>query len=97
MTTGELIVASDGELALKVGHWAKEKLHYIRRHCQIFNTGMKRQWSTRTYIDLFAGPGICLVQTTREEINGSPLLALSCEVPFTHYFFNDVQPELSGH
>jgi len=92
MGTVELVIASDGELALKVGRWAKEKLHYIRRYCYIFNKGMKIQWAIRTYTDLFAGTGICLVRTTKEEIYGSPLLALSCEVPFTHYFFNDLQP-----
>jgi len=55
---------------------------------------MKGKWAVRTYIDLFAGPGMCLVQGARKEINGSPLLALSCEVPFTHYFFNDADPDV---
>ncbi len=91
MATGELVIGSDGELTIKVGHWAKDKLFYIRRYCDIFNTAMKGKWAIRTYIDLFAGPGKCLVETTKKEINGSPLLALSCEVPFTHYFFNDIQ------
>jgi len=90
MATGELVVGSDGELVIKVGRWAKEKLHYIRRYCHIFNMGMRGQWAIRAYIDLFAGPGMCLIQSTKQEINGSPLIALSCEVPFTHYFFNDV-------
>ena len=94
MKTGELVVGSDGELTITIGRWAKEKLHYIRRYCHIFNVGMKGQWAIRTYIDLFAGPGKCLVQRTKEEINGSPLLALGCEVPFTHYFFNDIQPSV---
>ena len=94
MATGELVVASDGKLAIKVGLWAKSKLHYIRRYCHIFNMGMKDKWAIRTYIDLFAGPGMCLVETTKEEINGSPLLALGCQVPFTHYFFNDIRPDV---
>ncbi|MDH5695254.1 MAG: three-Cys-motif partner protein TcmP [Dehalococcoidia bacterium] len=94
MATGDLVVASDGKLAIEVGPWAKDKLHYISRYCYIFNMGMKDKWSIRTYIDLFAGPGMCLVQTTKREINGSPLLALSCKVPFTHYFFNDIDPDV---
>lgn len=56
--------------------------------------GMKDQWAIRTYIDLFAGPGACVVEKTGEEILGSPLIALSCKIPFTHYFFNDIKPEL---
>lgn len=94
MPTGDLIVGSDGELTLVVGRWSKDKLFYIKRYCNIFNTGMKDKWSVRTYIDLFAGPGKCFVETTKEEIAGSPLLALSCKVPFTHYFFNDLQPDV---
>lgn len=94
MSTGDLVVGSDGELTLTVGRWAKDKLFYIGRYCDIFSRGMKGKWSNRTYIDLFAGPGMCLVQTTKKEIKGSPLLALSCKVPFTHYFFNDIDPDV---
>ena len=57
MATGDLIAGSDAKLVLKVGPWAKRKLHYINRYCEIFNAGMKNKWSIRTYIDLFAGPG----------------------------------------
>jgi three-Cys-motif partner protein len=88
--TGDLVLSSDGKLAMTVGPWAKEKLHYIRRYCYIFNTGMKGKWGTRTYIDLFSGPGKCIIETTGEEIDGSPLIALKCDVPFSHYFFNDI-------
>ncbi|MBC8273515.1 MAG: three-Cys-motif partner protein TcmP [Chloroflexi bacterium] len=91
MATGDLVVGSDGELVLKVGPWAKGKLFHIRRYCHIFNMGMRNKWPVRAYIDLFAGPGKCLIEETKEEIDGSPLVALSCKVPFTHYFFNDVQ------
>jgi three-Cys-motif partner protein len=52
---------------------------------------MKRQWIIRTYIALFAGPGKCRIQKTEKGMKSSPILSLSCEVPFTHYFFNDDQ------
>jgi len=94
VATGDTVISSDGELAIEVGPWAKDKLHYISRYCYIFNTGMKDKWATRTYIDLLAGPGRCVVEETGEEILGSPLIALSCKTPFTHYFFNDVKPKL---
>jgi three-Cys-motif partner protein len=92
MPTGDLIIGSDGEITLVVGRWSKDKLFYIKRYCDIFNAGMKDRWTVRTYVDLFSGPGECSIETTKEEIEGSPLLALGCKVPFTHYFFNDIQP-----
>jgi three-Cys-motif partner protein len=89
MPTGDLVLGSDGYQDLMIGPWAKEKLFYIQNYCDIFNTGMRGKWAARTYIDLFAGSGRCVVEGTQEEIDGSPLIALHCKVPFTHYFFND--------
>jgi len=92
--TGDFVIGADGKHVIKVGPWAKDKLFYIGRYCYIFNAGMKNKWPIRTYIDLFAGPGRCLIEGTMEEIDGSPVIALKCEVPFTHYFFNDIEPSL---
>ncbi len=92
MPTGKPSLASDGEWAIEIGPWAKEKLLYIRSISDVFNIGMKNKWSTRKYIDLSTGPGICVVGKTEEEIHGSPLIALGCKTPFTHYFFNDINP-----
>lgn len=89
MANDTVDLGSDGQLVVKLGPWAKEKLFYIDRYCNIFNTGMKGRWETRCYIDLFAGPGRCLIRGTDEEVDGSPLVALKCRTPFTHYFFND--------
>lgn len=94
MPTGDFVIGADGKHVIKVGPWAKDKLFYIGRYCYIFNAGMKNKWPIRTYIDLFAGPGRCLIEGTKEEIDGSPVIALKCEVPFTHYFFNDIEPSL---
>lgn len=88
--TENLRVGSDEDLVAEVGPWAKEKLFYIDRYCYIFNQAMKRKWPTRVYVDLFAGPGRCVLRGTGEEIDGSPLVALKCTVPFSHYFFNDL-------
>ena len=90
MATGEEILCSDGELGIKVGAWAPEKLHYLGLYCDIFNKGMKNKWPTRTYVDIFSGPGKCIIETSQNEIYGSPLVSLNCEIPFTHYLFNDI-------
>lgn len=93
MPSDDLVICSDGQLARLVGPWAHEKLHYIRAYCDIFNIGMKDKWKNRVYIDLFSGPGKCINKETSEEFDGSPLIALKCREPFTHYFFNDKDPK----
>lgn len=92
MQTLKFELGQDGNLVLPLGPWAEEKLFYIGRYCEIFNTAMRAKWGTRVYIDLFAGPGRSLVRSTGEEIDGSPLVALKCRFPFTHYYFNDSDP-----
>ncbi len=94
MPTGDIVTGSDGRLVIRIGPWAKDKLFYVKGICEIFNTGMKNKWAIRAYVDLFAGPGSCVVGETSEEIPGSPIVALRCRLPFTHYFFNDLKPEL---
>ena len=56
----------------------------------MFNGGMKNKWSTRAFVDLFAGPGLCKDRNTGHEFFGSSLEALRCKVPFTHLFLNDI-------
>lgn len=96
MPTGDLVLGSDGQVSIAAGPWAEDKLYYFRRYCNIFNTAMRYKWRSRAYIDLFSGPGKCLVEGTGEEIDGSPIVALTCRVPFTHYFFNDRDPAAIG-
>ena len=50
---------------------------------------MRQKWNRLVYIDLFAGPGVCRVRKTGEEVPGSPLLALQAKYRFTDCFFND--------
>lgn len=71
----------DGLPARVSGDWTREKLYYVSRYMHIFSQGMKRRWAARVYIDLLAGPGICVDDVG--EFDGSPLLAVQCEEPFT--------------
>jgi three-Cys-motif partner protein len=82
-------LASDGKPAIPSGIWALDKLHYLKNYCEIFSTGMKNLWEHRIYIDLFSGPGICVIEDTGGEQLGSPLISLGCKTPFTHYYFID--------
>jgi three-Cys-motif partner protein len=77
-----VITASDGLPARSVGLWSKDKLRVVGNYMGIFTRSMKGKWNGLTYVDLFAGPGICVVEDTGEELRGSPLLALDTRRPF---------------
>ncbi len=86
-------IASDGYLAIEFGNWAVDKLSHLEKYCTTFNTATYKRWKNRIYIDLFSGPGKCIIKGTKKEFSGSPLLALNCDIPFTHYYFNDINFE----
>lgn len=87
------IVASDGLPARSAGLWAKKKLELLKEYIHRFTVGMKPtdkkkyNWKGLVYIDLFAGPGKCIIRETQEEINGSPLIARTAPWPFTEMYF----------
>ena len=79
----------DGLLMRESGPWVAEKLDYVKRYINVFETSMRRKWSRRHYIELFAGPGKCVCRRTGMVYLGSPLLALTTKYPFTDYLFVD--------
>ena len=81
---------ADGLPAMRVNVWARRKHHYLDRYLDIFAGGMKNKWSRRVYIDLFAGPGRCVLEGTEEFVDGSPLIAL--RHPFTDHIYVDLEP-----
>lgn len=84
----------DGLLMRPSGSWVAEKLDYLERYINIFETSMhSKPWRKRHYIDLFAGPGKCLVSETGAVYLGSPLLSLTTPHPFTDYFFVDMDSD----
>ena len=86
-------IGSDGLPILGQGAWSRDKLHFVSYFSDLFNRGMKGLWSKRAYVDLFAGPGRCIDRDANAEFDGSPLMALKRTPPFTHLFFNDINPE----
>jgi three-Cys-motif partner protein len=79
----------DGLLVRDSGRWVVEKLDYLERYINVFETAMRMKWPRRCYMDLFAGPGKCVCRTTGAVYLGSPLIALSTRYPFTDYIFVD--------
>ena len=83
----------DGLAMRPAGIWAREKLDYLRRYIDVFETAMRNKWSVRHYIDLFAGPGKNIDRDSGTVFLGSPLVALNTTYPFTDYFFVDACEE----
>ena len=84
----ELTTASDGLPALSVAEHAKEKEDTLRNITGIFTQAMRKKWPGKLYyVDPFCGPGKCLIRTSEEETDGSPIIAAG--VPFTRYYFAD--------
>jgi len=92
MSGQRLITASDGLPALVTGQWSVDKDDYIHRLADIFSTGMKNKSRYRCLIDIFAGPGRCVIEGSKSEFLGSPLQVLGIRDRFTHYIFNDLDP-----
>lgn len=80
----------DGSAARVVGAWAAEKQHYVGQYMTIFARGMSKSWPRRVYVDLFAGPGMCVTRGTDDFFDGSPLIAL--QRPFTDHIYVDLDP-----
>jgi three-Cys-motif partner protein len=83
----------DGLLMRPAGAWAAEKLDYLSRYIEVFETSMREIWPIRNFIDLFAGPGKNQVKNTRQVLLGSPLIALKTKHAFTSYYFIDSDPD----
>jgi three-Cys-motif partner protein len=94
----DFAIASDGLPALLIKPHTLEKLNTIQSYIDQFATAMKptgrntgfRGFQERNYIDLFSGPGMCVVQGSDQEVPGSPILALSARFPLSNYYFADI-------
>ncbi|MCB9134141.1 MAG: three-Cys-motif partner protein TcmP [Anaerolineales bacterium] len=86
-------IASDGLPALVIKQHSLEKLHYFQRYIYQFTTALKSKFNERNYIDLFSGTGLCIVNETNEEVNGSSLIALTATAPFTNYYFIELDQQ----
>ncbi len=86
-----LYSAVDGLNVRPSGPWIRKKHFYLRRYADIFSKGMKNKWPQRTFIDLFSGPGKCVIESTKEELDGSPLIVMGFD--FTHYIFIEQDSE----
>jgi three-Cys-motif partner protein len=84
----ESVAKSDGLPARPSGPWIRTKHKLLAYYADLFATGMKNRWANRIYLELFSGPGKCLIRDTAEEDLGSPLKVIEHE--FTKFIFTEM-------
>ena len=97
------LTGSDGLPVRETGRWVYDKNYYIERYFDIFSRGVGKKWKGKlAYVDLFAGVGRNFVRENKDEVDGSPLLAL--KHGFAKYVFVDkphimkvLEKRISGH
>ncbi len=75
----------DGLPVREVGHWSEKKLFFWNRYIEITTSAMvgHPKWQAGLiYVDLFAGPGVCMIKGSKTCIPGSPLIAANAPKAF---------------
>lgn len=70
------------------GPWIETKHRLLAYYADIFATSMKSKWQSRVYLELFSGPGRCVIRDSGIEQPGSPLKVLGHE--FTKFIFTEM-------
>ncbi|MFA5859635.1 MAG: three-Cys-motif partner protein TcmP [Elusimicrobiota bacterium] len=89
------ILGEDGLTVQCVGPWAEEKYDYLTRYLNASQEARRKFFKegNAIFIDLFSGPGKCIIKDDKKEIDGGCLRALSLEVPFNEYYLLDISEE----
>ncbi len=80
--------SSDGLPIRDSGSWIDKKHKLLTYYGHLFATGMKNRWASRVYLELFSGPGRCLIRKSDKEDLGSPLKVIDHE--FTKFIFAEM-------
>lgn len=70
-----------------VGSWVNKKLNFLKWYLPIHTATLSSRFQQTYYIDAFASSGKDRIKETSEIIDGSPLIALGVDPPFTNYIF----------
>lgn len=90
----DVLLAQDRLPAFPLRPWTKTKLRLIEGYLAVFAVGMRKRWRL-VYIDLFAGPGLCVDGETGAERPGSALLA-AARKEFDAIFLSDIDGQAVG-
>ncbi len=76
-----------------VGAWAEDKYYFLERYLNASREA-RRKFSDQgnaVFIDLFSGPGRCMIREKKEEITSGGFRAMELnEAPFNEYIFCDI-------
>lgn len=87
------VPGEDGQPVQCVGAWSKDKHAYLDKYLAATSGVRKKffQYDNTVFVDLFSGPGKCVVEHTGEEINGGCLRAANRDdCGFNEYHFVDI-------
>ncbi|MGA2110127.1 MAG: three-Cys-motif partner protein TcmP [Syntrophorhabdales bacterium] len=89
------VPGADGLPVQCVGPWAEDKYFFLERYVDASREA-RRKFSDRgnsVFIDMFSGPGRCVVRGEQREIAGGGVRVLDYRrVPFNEFHFMDISP-----
>jgi len=87
------VMGMDGLPVQCVGPWVEDKYFFLERYLNA-SCEARRMFSDKgnaVFIDLFAGPGKCIIKDIQKEIDSGGIRALQREeAPFNEYFYFDI-------
>jgi three-Cys-motif partner protein len=94
------LVKEDDGLPVRddAGPWTEDKLFFWSRYIDITTIAMvgSPKWlEGLVYVDLFAGPGVCVLSESQRRIPGSPLIAAHAPKPFRKILVCERDPVLA--
>lgn len=90
------VLGSDGSPVQCVGPWAENKYFFLERYLNASCEARKKfaDRGNAVFIDLFSGPGKCIIRDIKKEINSGGIRALKRDrAPFNEHFFFDISEE----
>ncbi|MCB4790402.1 MAG: three-Cys-motif partner protein TcmP [Elusimicrobia bacterium] len=79
-----------------IGSWGEDKYYFLERYLNA-TCEARRKFADNdnaVFIDLFCGPGKCIIRYDKKEIDSGGLRAVKLEkVPFNEYIFSDIDTE----
>ena len=88
------VLGSDGLPVQCVGRWVEDKYFFLEKYLNA-SREVRRQFTNKNnavFIDLFAGPGRCVIRNEKREIDSGGMRALQRdEVQFNELFYLDIK------
>jgi three-Cys-motif partner protein len=81
----------------EIGYWSELKLKILQEYGSAYTKAFANQRLKKFYLDAFCGAGAHISKKTKNQVEGSPTLALKIEPPFDHFYFIDIDAKKTSH